>query len=498
LKVTSEQLEHRRVAVTIEVEEDRVQQALQATARSISRRSPIPGFRPGRAPLGVVMRRLGKEQLYDALVDDIGETLLEEALAELDINPVAQAQLDDVQLEPLVLRLTVPVEPTVELGHYQDLRIDPPVVAVSDDEVEQSVADLLERNVQWQLAARPSQLDDRVAVALQGTNSDGEMVIDEERTSLRLSLDSPLPTLHEQLLDMEVDDEREFDFTYPENFASPELAGQTLRFRARLLEVRERVLPDLNDEWAKTVGDYESLESLRLSLRAQLEEQAEREAARDYAGQVVETLVEGSQIDYPEEMVQRILDRMLFDENIALQRQGLNLDLYLRMEGKTREQLREERHEDAQARLRNSLVLGKVALLEGLEVSPVEVISYIRLVSSAYGDQAEEVRRTMLASEPFQESVRQDLLADKATARLVAIAKGEVELAAAAEEEAPEPSSEAEAPETANAGGADEGSGKPEAHDQDQESEPEETAKSEEGSEGPDAESESGSTTAKE
>jgi FKBP-type peptidyl-prolyl cis-trans isomerase (trigger factor) len=246
------------------------------------------------------------------------------------------------------------------------------------------------------------------------------------------------------------------------------------------------------------VGDYDSLDSLRLSLREQLEEQAKGEAARDYAGQVVERLVDESQIDYPEEMVQRILDRMLFDENIALQRQGLNLDLYLRMEGKTREQLREERHEDAQARLRNSLVLGEVAKLEGLEVSPMEVISYIRLVSSAYGDQAEEMRRTMLASEPFQESVRQDLLADKATARLVSIAKGEAELAAAAAEDALEPSAETEVSETAKAGETEEEIGKPEAPDEGQVSEPEATAKSGESPEGPEAESGTGSQAAEE
>jgi trigger factor len=461
LKVTSEQLEHRRVAVTIEVEEERVQRALRATARSISRRSPIPGFRPGRAPLGVVMRRLGKETLYDALVDDMGETLYEEALEQLDIKPVAQAQLDDVQLEPLVLKLTVPIEPIVELGEFRDLRLEPPVVSISDEEVEESLAELQEQNVRWELVTRPSQLDDMVSAALQGTTSDGETVIDEERASLRLSLDSPLPTLHEQLLDMEVDEEREFDFTYPQNFASPELAGQTLRFRARLLETRERVLPELDDEWAKTVGDYASLEDLRLSLRERLEGQAERESERDYSGQVVETLVDQAEIDYPEEMVQRVLDRILFEENMALQRQGLNLDLFLRMEGKTREQLREERHEEAETRLRRSLVLGKVAELLEVEVSPVEVISYIRLVSSAYGDQAEEMRRTMLASEPFQESVRQDLLADKATGRLVSIAKGEVEVAEAAadtpesplEEQEPEPAEAVEAAEADEARG---------------------------------------------
>jgi len=396
------------------------------------------------------MRRLGKETLYDALVDDMGETLYEEALEQLDIKPVAQAQLDDVQLEPLVLKLTVPIEPIVELGEFRDLRLDPPVVSVSDEEVEESLSELQEQNVRWELVTRSSQLDDMVSVALQGTDSEGETVIDEERTTLRLSLDSPLPTLHEQLLDMEVDEEREFDFTYPQSFASEDLAGQTLRFRARLLETRERVVPELDDEWAKTVGDYDSLEDLRLSLRERLESQAERESEQDYAEQVVETLVDQAEIDYPEEMVQRVLDRMLSEENMALQRQGLNLDLFLRMEGKTREQLREERHDEAETRLRRSLVLGKVAELEELEVEPVEVISYIRLISSAYGDQAEQMRRTMLASEPFQESVRQDLLADKATGRLVSIAKGEVEVAETAAD-APDSDDEEQEPELVEA-----------------------------------------------
>ena len=463
MKVTTEQLEHCRWAVTIEVEEERVQRALRATVRRISRQKPIPGFRPGRAPVGVMLRRLGKEAVYNALVDDIGETLYEEALEQLDIKPVARAQLDNVQLEPLVLKLTVPVEPVVELGEYRDLRPEPPAVSVPDEQVQEALERLREQNVRWELVTRSAQLDDLVTVALQGTDSEGQVIINEERTSLRLSLDSPLPTLHEQLLDMTANEERGFDFTYPQDFSNSDLAGQTLRFRAHLLEVRERVLPTLDDEWAKTVGDYDSLEDLRLALQAQLEVQAGREAEREYARQVVAALVDQAQIDYPEELIERTLDRMLSEQDLTLQRQGLTLDLFLRMEGKTREQLREEQREEAEAYLRRSLALGKVAELEELEVTPLEVTSYIRILSSTYGDQAEEARRTMLASESFQESVRQDLLAEKATLRLVSIAKGEVEVAEAAtditdfgELSRAEPAAEAETPESLKVTGAGE------------------------------------------
>jgi len=455
LKVTTEQLEHCRVAVTIEVEEERIQRALRATVRRISHQKLIPGFRPGRAPVGVVLRRLGKEAVYNALVDDIGEALYEEALEQLDIKPVARAQLDDVQLEPLVLKLTVPVEPIVELGEYRALRLEPLVVSISDEQVAEALGRLQEQNVRWEPVNRPTQLGDQVTVALQGTNSEGQVVVNEEKTTFRLSLDSPLPTLHEQLLDMTADEEREFDFTYPQGFSNPDLAGQTLRLRARLLEVRERVLSALDDEWAKTVGDYASLEGLRLALQAQLEAQADREAEREYVRQVIAALVDQAQMDYPEELVQRTLDRMLSEQDMALRQQGLNLDLFLQMEGKSREQLQEEQREEAEARLHRSLALGKVAELEGLEVTPLEVTSYIRVLSSTYGDQAEEVRRTMLASEPFQESVRQDLLAEKAALRLVSIAKGEVEVAEAAIA-ITEPTTEAEIPGSVEAAGAEE------------------------------------------
>ena len=447
LKVTSEELEHRHLVVTIEVDEERVQRALRATARRISRQSPVRGYRPGRAPLGVVMRRVGKEVMYDALVDDIGDTLFQEALEELDVKPAAKAQLDDVQLEPLVLKLTVPLEPIVELGEYQAVRIEPPVVSVSDEQVEEALTELQERNAQWELVTRPAQLGDLAVVALRGTNSEGVELINEERTSFRLSLDSPLPTLHEQLLEMEADEEREFDFTYPADFADPTLAGQSVHFWILLSEVRERVVPGLDDEWAKTVGDYESLEDLRLTLRERLEEQAERQAEQDYASQVVTALVDQAQIDYPEELVQNTLDRMLTKQDMALRRRGLDLDLFLRMEDKTRKQLREEQYDEAEERLRRFLALSKVVELEEVEVEPLEVVSYIRMLSSAYGDQAEEMRRTMLASESFQESVRQDLLVDKGTTRLVLIARGEVELLEEVTTDVEESDTEEEAPE---------------------------------------------------
>jgi len=455
LKVTSEELEHRRLAVTIEVEEERVQRTLQVVARQISRLRPIPGFRPGRAPLGVVMRHLGKEAVYDFLVDEIGDTLYEEALEQLGINPVDQAQLDEVQFEPFVLKLTVPLEPIVELGDYRALRIDPSAVSVSDEEVEDALEELREFNARWEPVSRSAQLDDMVTVALRGSNSAGEEVINEERMSLRLSLDSPLPTLHEQLLDMEVNEEREFDFTYPQEFPDPKLAGQEIHLWARLLEVRERVLPELDDEWAKTVGDYDSLEDLRLSLEERLEEQAERQAELEYARQAVAALVDQANMDYPDELVQRTLDRMLSERDMALRRQGLDLDLFLRMGGKTREQLREELHEEAEGRLRRSLALNKFAELEGLEVTPLEVITHIRMLSSMYGDRSEEIRRAMLASEAFQDSVRQDLLIKKATARLVSIAKGEVEIAEAAID-TEEPAEEERTSETAEAAEATE------------------------------------------
>jgi len=214
--------------------------------------------------------------------------------------------------------------------------------------------------------------------------------------------------------------------------------------------VREQVLPALDDEWAKTVGDYDSLEDLRLSVRAQLEDQAGRQADREYGRQVVASLVDQAQVDYPDELVERTLDRMLFEQDMALQRQGLNLDLALRMEGKSRDQLREEQREEAEERLRRSLVLGRVAELEELEVTPLEVTSYIRLLSSTYGDRAQEARRTLLASESFQEWVRQDLLAQKATARLLSIARGEVEVAEAVEQHT-QPGAEAERPEAVEA-----------------------------------------------
>jgi len=220
------------LALTIEVEEQRVERALRATARNISRLKPIPGFRPGRAPVAVVMQRLGKEAVYDALVDDIGETLYEEAIEQLGIKPAARAQLDDVQLEPLVLKLTIPLEPVLELGDYRALRLDPPALSISDQEVEDALASLQEENARWEPVSRPAQLGDRVTVALEGTNSEGQVLINEEGASLRLSLDARLPTLHEQLLEMAANEEREFDFTYPQDFTNPNLAGQALHFRS--------------------------------------------------------------------------------------------------------------------------------------------------------------------------------------------------------------------------------------------------------------------------
>ena len=235
MEVTAERLENCQVELTIEVDEERVEQELRRVARRLSKRRRIPGFRPGRAPYDAVLRFFGKNALYQVVLDDLGQAVFEEALEKEGIEQFAQAELMDIQLEPMVLKMMVPVAPIVELGDYRQLRLTPPEVTVSDEEVEEALKRIQAQHSQWQPVERPAQLDDQVIVDIEGT-VEGEVVLSNQERVLLLKAESPypLPGFNEQIVGMVIGEDREFDLTYPENLANEELAGRESHFKVHL------------------------------------------------------------------------------------------------------------------------------------------------------------------------------------------------------------------------------------------------------------------------
>lgn len=393
MKVETERLENCQMALTIEVDEARAKRALRNVARRISRRAKIPGFRPGKAPYNVVARYFGKEVLSKEVLDELGEATYKEALDQAGLEPFGQAQLTDYETNPLVLKMVVPLAPVVELGDYRQLRLEANEETIREEEVNKALTRIQEQNAFWEPVKRPAQWGDLAIVDIEGTVK-GETVIENKERELILEADSsyPLPGFSDQLLGLTVNEQREFILTYPEDFEDGDLAGQQAHFKIYLQDLKQEVVPDIDDDLARAVGNYETLEDLKAELRRELQAKAEQE----FAHRALTALVERAQIEFPPMMLEREIDNWLkeFDQN--LRRLNLNLENYLKMEKKTEEEFRQEVSPQVEERLKRSLALGKFIELEGLETGSEEAVDEAlkRLAAIARGELEEETKTT--------------------------------------------------------------------------------------------------------
>ena len=409
MKVETERLENCQMALTIEVDEKRAKRALRSVARRISRRAKIPGFRPGKAPYNVVARYFGKEALSKEVLDELGDAVYKEALEEAGFEPFGQAQLTDYETNPLVLKMIVPLAPVVELGDYRQMRLEPEEAAAREEEINEILRRIQEQNAFWEPVKRPAQWGDLAIVDIEGTVK-GETVVENKGRELSLEADSPqpLPGFSEELLGMTVNEQREFTLTYPEEFENDYLAGQPAHFIVHLHDLKEKVAPVIDDDLARTVGSYETLEDLKAELRRELQAKAEQE----FPNRALAALVEGAKIEFPPIMLEKGIDDWLEEFDRTLKQQSLNLENYLVMRKLTEEEFRTEVSLQVEERLKRSLALGKLAELEGLDIESDGVAGEARerLAAIARGELEDEPLSAEPPSEEETENTDQQVV----------------------------------------------------------------------------------------
>jgi trigger factor len=427
LKVTTEPLEQRQLRLTIDVGEDRTQKAMRRVARQISRQVNIPGFRKGKAPYELVVQRFGEETVRKEAAEDVVQAVYREAVEQEAIKPYAPGRLEEMELEPLTFTFTIPLPPTIDLGDYRDYRLEARKVEVSKTEIAQALEEIQEQNAILEPVERPAAVDDGATINLVGRTMAGVEFLrqDELRVLLEGGSAEPAPGFVEAVVGMEAGEERTFTLTLSEDFPREELQNQEVEFTVEMLEVYESTLPGLDDDLARTVGNFESLKELEAHVEERLRQAAQRQADEEYTAQVLEALLEEAQVEYPPVMLEEELDGEVKEFEQAVKREArLSLDDYLRFQNKTVEELRDEMRPRAEARLKRALVLGEVVRQEGLEVDEGEISARIEEVSASWGVRADEIRAS-LGSESGREALRRRLLVDQAVGRLVAIARGE-------------------------------------------------------------------------
>lgn len=431
LTIQTAEDEQRQLAVTIEVAEERVQKAMRDTARTLGREIEFPGFRKGKVPYQVLVRRVGEEALRAEAVEGMLTKVLEEAIDQMGVELYGQPTLDDMQMEPLVIKMTLPLEPIVKLGDYRSIRREIPPVEVSEEAINESLEHIRTHHEVKEPVDRPAQIGDSVSVSGKGQvvqeDGKGEVIFNEERLELLMEPEKTFAgtPFVENLVGTSAGDEKEFTFTFPETFEDESLAGKEAHFQLTILEVQSRELPELDDELAKKEGQYETLDELKDALRKELAERLEEQGKNDRMEEMMNHLLEGAELVYPPAAVHQELDSMIETLREQVTASGWKWEDYLKLQGQTVESLHEEWHERAEDRLRRSLVLREFIQQEKITIGQDEVDAALQTRLDRFGEG--EMRGYM--QEYFmrgrgRELLLNDILIDKIHERMDAIFTG--------------------------------------------------------------------------
>jgi trigger factor len=449
VKVSTERIPESQVLMTIEIEAERLDAARDRAVRKLSPKAKVPGFRPGKAPAAMVRRYFGEERVLDEALDLLVPDVYKEALdSDESIEPVARPRLVVETTEPLVVKATIPVRPTVELGDYTSVRIPAEEATVDEARVEETITILRRRaathephtrEIAWRDIIR---IDVRAEVppALTDLQATGpETMIDQQDIEIQLDeeRDVLFPNFEEALLDHRKGETVAFSLTVPDDVQDPKFAGRQAQFSVLIKETKAEVLPELDDEFAKSLGDqFDSLDALRQRVRDDIRKVEEEARDNRYHDAILGELVERATIEFPPVMLDAEIDRV-FHDRVGHFDKPEDLERYLAAIGTTAEEVRNEIRPIAELRLRRSLVLSKVAEAENIEATDEEIAAEIEKMTAAAGAQAAQLRQ-IFDTEGGRDTIRRNLLTRKSLARLVEIATQDGAAAApTAEQEKP-------------------------------------------------------------
>ncbi len=366
------------IQLEIELPPERLDRAIDGAARALSRRTRVPGFRPGKAPRPVLERHLGPGAVLDEAVEHLVQDAYREAIEQEQIQPLANADVEVVQAEegkPLVFKAIIPVRPEVQLGDYRNFNFRPDIDVIDDARVDTVIEELRDQNAT--LAAvedRGAKDGDYAVIAFVGTR-DGEPFEggSSDRMPLIIGQERLIPGFETNLIGLSVGDGTDFDITFPDDYGEPTLAGQTAHFHVDLKELREKVQPDLDEDFVNSLGDFESVDDLKADIRRRLEANAIDRARHDFADKIIEYAVANATLELPDVLIEQEVEVMHDEFRGTMARQGITEEAYLKATEKTNDDLHAEFRPNAEKRVRTLLVLTRVADAEGLEIPDADV-----------------------------------------------------------------------------------------------------------------------------
>lgn len=423
MKANWEKIEKNIGVLDVEIDAEQVAVALDKAFRKVVQKVNVPGFRKGKVPRGIFEARFGIESLYQDAIDILLPEAYTKAVEEAGIEPIDRPDVDVEQFgrgQAFKFKAKVTVKPEVKLGEYKGLVVPAEDASVSDEEINAELNRLQQRHAELVVVDEgPAQLGDHTVIDfegfLDGVPFEGGK---GEQYALELGSGSFIPGFEDQVVGLNIAEEKDIDVAFPENYHAENLAGKPVVFKVKLHEIKRKNVPALDDEFAKDVSEFDTLDEYKADLTSKLQERKSKdlEGARELA--IVDKAAEGAELEVPEVLVASEITHMLKDFENRLRMQGMNLEMYYQFSGQDESALKEQMKSDAEKRVRNNLVLEEIAKAEGLEVSEADIEEELANLSKLYNRPADELRN-IFASNGYLENLGSDLKVRKAVKFLV-------------------------------------------------------------------------------
>lgn len=386
------------VKITFTVEAEKFDEAIMSVFKKSAKYFNIPGFRKGKAPFKIVEKYYGDDIFYEDAFNEIVPEIYDKEIKDNKIDAVSKPQIDVVQMEKgkdLIFTAIVATKPEVKLGKYKGIELKKIEYKVTDEDIEHEINHMAEHN------SRMVSVDDRAVKDGDQVVIDFEGFVDgkafeggkAEGQQLTIGSNTFIPGFEDQIVGMKIDEEKDIKVTFPKDYFSKDLAGKEATFHIKLHSISVKELPKIDDEFAKDVSEFDTLDELKASIKEKKEEENEHRAKHEMEDAALNAVSENTKIDIPEGMVELEIDNM--EDNISqrLQYQGMSLDQYLKMMGKTEKELREEFREDAKKNITASLVLGQIVIDEKIEADKDYVKKELEKMAKQYNRKLEDLEK---------------------------------------------------------------------------------------------------------
>ncbi len=445
MNIEQEALENHQVKLTVQVEAAKLEEAKHRAARQISQQKKIPGFRPGKAPYPIVVRTIGEEAILEEALDLLVKDIYPKVIEEAKIKPYGPGSLENVpKLDPVTFEFIVPLEPEVILGDYKKIRIPYKLKSITKKDINKVLEDLRERQVILEPSDQPAKEGDQIYIKLSITRinpAEGEIpsLVNDRRMPVVIAsgktenkTEWPFTGFSQTLIGLTPGEQKDFPYTYPGDSEYKDLRGKDTEVHIDVEEIKKRILPELNDEFAQSVGEqYENLDALTADIRASLEKQAMEEYDNSYNDKIMKEVLKDTSLKYPPQMLEREIDIYIHQLEDRLAQQKLDMETYMKMRKIDAAGLREETKPLAEERLKRTLILLEISKAENIKVENSELESESMRTLDELGRMMPPDKAKKTLTNEFVRgmigNIGADLLVQHTWAYLESVARGEIE-----------------------------------------------------------------------